>query len=94
MDRIQYTPFKKLPPGARCVTRISRWGNPYIMIEHGGEYTREEAIALYREYVAAMAKDDRERWLAPLCTMTALACCPPHLACHADVLIEFLDVSA
>ncbi len=85
--RIQYVRGKKLPTGAKCVTRISRWGNPYRIIEHGGEYTREEAVALFRADVAAMTDAARRQWLAPLRTATALACCAPGLGCHADVLI-------
>ena len=89
--RIQYVRGEKLPPGAKCVGRISRWGNPYRVVDHGGEYTREQSIALFRADVEAMTPEYRQRWLAPLRTATALACCAPGLLCHADVLIEFLQ---
>jgi hypothetical protein len=89
--RIRFVRGEKLPPGARCVTRISRWGNKYKLIEHGGEYTREQSIALFRADVEAMTPEYRQQWLAPLRTATALACCAPGLLCHADVLIEFLQ---
>ncbi len=89
--RIQHVRGKKLPPGAKCVGRISRWGNHYKIMEHGGEYTREQAISLFRAYVEAMTPEYRHQWLAPLRTATALACCAPGLLCHADVLIEFLQ---
>lgn len=45
------TRYTKLPEGAVLVTRGSRWGNPFRIVEHGGEYTREESVRLYREYI-------------------------------------------
>ncbi len=89
MDRIQRrrTEGWRLPAGAKCVTRGSRWGNPYPVAEHG----RARAIELYRQRLGNMTAPELAAHLAPLRGATALACyCAPGESCHADVLIEML----
>ena len=74
--------------GYRCVTRITRWGNPYKVADHG----REEAVRLYRAMLERMTPDELRAYLAPLRGATCLACsCKADELCHADVLIEYLE---
>jgi len=71
------------PPAAVVVARPTKWGNPYRVAEHG----REQAVALYRRYLADHPDlaDAARHELAG----RDLACwCPPYLRCHADVLLE------
>jgi hypothetical protein len=87
------------PTGARYIGRergkkhlpvgtANYWGNPYTVEEHG----REQAIALYRRDVEALDPMEREAWLAPLRKASGLMCwCRLDEACHADVLIEYLN---
>ena len=76
------------PAGYRCVTRISRWGNPYKVADHG----REGAVRLYRAMLERMTHDELRAYLAPLRGATCLACsCKADELCHADVLIEYLE---
>jgi hypothetical protein len=106
MKRIQFNRSRPLPYGARLVARQARkkhlpvgtpgyWGNPYEIEKEGKqekEGSREEVIALFRRDVEALSDAQREAWLAPLRHVSALACwCKLDQACHADVLIEYLD---
>jgi hypothetical protein len=73
------------PPGVAWVGRPSRWGNPYDWREQG----RAEAVALFRQYLAARPElvEDARRELAG----KDLACrCPIGEPCHAEVWIEVL----
>jgi len=77
---------KKLP-GYVYIGRSSKWGNRFVLKEHGGEYTREEAIALYEEEIRT-----KPELLALLPTLKGktLGCyCKPE-ACHGDILIKLL----
>ena len=51
------------PPGYRCVTRITRWGNPYKVADHG----RENAVRLYRAMLERMTPDELLAALDALC---------------------------
>jgi len=76
------------PPGYRCVTRITRWGNPFKVADYG----REEAVRLFRAMLERMTPDELRAYLAPLRGATCLACsCKADELCHADVLIEYLE---
>ena len=76
------------PAGYRCVTRISRWGNPYKVADYG----RAGAVQRYRELLERMTPDELRDYLAPLRGAACLACsCKPDELCHADVLIEDLE---
>ena len=75
------------PPGYRCVTRITRWGNPYKVADHG----RENAVRLFRAMLERMTPAELRAYLAPLRGATCLACsCKADELCHADVLLEYL----
>lgn len=73
------------PPNTVCVSRPSKWGNPYNLETHG----REVAIAMYREFLIS----GKGRML-PIETLRGknLACfCELDQACHADVLLEIAN---
>jgi len=82
--RIQLSRAKgwRKPEGAVVVARPTRWGNPFLVAEHG----RAEAVQLYREWLAG-----RAGLLAAARSELAgrdLACwCRPDEECHADVLL-------
>ena len=95
MQRIQCKRTRgwRKPAGAVYVGRRpnSKWGNPYQV----NIYDREQAVALFRQDVEAMPEAEREAWLAPLRQASALACwCRLDDACHADVLLEYLNSTA
>ncbi|MCB0565516.1 MAG: DUF4326 domain-containing protein [Phaeodactylibacter sp.] len=86
------TRYTKLPEGAVLVTRGSRWGNPFRLVEHGGEYTREESIRLYREYIIKKIREEPERYDLSLLRGKDLACsCKLEELCHGDVLLELAN---
>src|SRR6266508_3676269 len=102
MQRIQFRRGVKgwrMPPGAITVSRRkgkyyapvgtpNYWGNPYTENIYG----RERSIALFRRAMEDLPEAEREAWLAPLRTATALMCfCSLDAACHADVLLEYLN---
>jgi len=67
------------------------WGNPYEIKFYG----RARAMAMFRYDVEALSDTEREAWLAPLSTASALMCwCRLNESCHADVLLEYLEKSA
>jgi hypothetical protein len=71
------------PPGAVVVSRPTRWGNPFPVSEYG----REEAVALFRQYLADQPElvEAARRELAG----KDLACwCEPGALCHADIWLE------
>jgi hypothetical protein len=72
------------PPGAVVVARPSRWGNPFPAGHHR---TVEEAVALYREWIADQADDVR----AELAGRDLCCWCPLDRPCHADVLLELAN---
>lgn len=84
--------YAKLPPGAMLVNRSSRWGNPFRVSEHGGTYSREESIRLYREYILAKIEEDPKYYDLSKLRGKDLACsCGPEELCHADVLLELAN---
>lgn len=78
--------------GSRCDVYIGRggpFGNPYVLGQDGD---REEVIRKYRIYFHDRLKFDREfRKKVEALKGKVLGChCTP-LACHGNVIIEFLD---
>lgn len=74
------------PEGSVCVTRPSRWANPYVVGIHATD--RAEAVELYRRYLAdhpELVAEIREHLAGKV-----LCCyCPvDDRPCHADVLLE------
>jgi hypothetical protein len=84
--------YAKLPEGAVLVTRRSRWGNPFRLIEHGGTYTREESLRLYRAYIEEKIEADPGYYdLEQLRGKDLVCTCRPGDLCHADVLLELAN---
>lgn len=73
------------PEGAVCVSRPSRWGNPFTVAEHG----RAEAVRLFEEALCAGALAVTVADVRQELAGRVLACfCPLDQACHADVLLQ------
>lgn len=74
------------------VDRTSRFGNPYTLIEDGGEYTREESVSEYRLWFAyEVANNEEFRDAVEDLHGETLGCwCVPE-DCHGDVLLEYLS---
>lgn len=74
------------PNNAVYIGRGSKWGNPYIINQHGN---RAEVIAKYRSYLSehpeliAAAKVE-------LAGKNLICFCAPH-ACHGDILLEIAN---
>lgn len=91
---------ERLPANVRLVTRPSRWGNYHPVVDDLGNgwcgycgvpHTRAEAVAMYRRDIER--RSNLAEWLAPLAGAHGLACyCPLDEPCHADVLLELLDL--
>ncbi|MHA2274206.1 MAG: DUF4326 domain-containing protein [Candidatus Kariarchaeaceae archaeon] len=81
---------RKIPENSKLVTRKTRWGNPYKLIEHGGEYTREEALELYEKWLNDQLKRN-SKFLEPLYGFHLVCYCRQHLACHGDILLKKIE---
>jgi hypothetical protein len=88
MKRIQRKRTKgwRKPANTVYVGRDSLWGNPYRL----GEYTREEALRLYRERVEWIIKKE-PAFLDPLKGKDLACWCSETESCHADILIEIIE---
>ena len=75
------------PEGAVCVTRPSRWANPY---READGYSRAEAVALFEAY-ALKRLEAEPGWLEPLRGKDLACTCPPGELCHADVLLRLAN---
>jgi hypothetical protein len=82
------------PPGGRCVSRRSRYGNPFELRPDwvGDPEAHAEAVARFREWITA---PEQAALLERACRELRgrdLGCtCAPHLPCHADVLLELVN---
>ena len=73
------------------IGRPSYLGNPFVLGRHGG---RDAVIAKYREYLKKLRAVDTEMFDAYMegCVRNSvLVCYCKPLACHGDVLIEWLN---
>ena len=82
------------PPNGRCVSRPSRYGNPFPLPAelHGDPAAHAAGVAQYRAWITAPEQTDlladARRELRGL----DLGCyCPIGLPCHADVLLELVN---
>jgi hypothetical protein len=77
-----------MPANTVKVDRSTIWGNPFVVGEApwGREpFTRETAVATYREWIVTNSDLERLRG-------KNLACwCKPGAPCHADVLLELAN---
>ena len=80
--------MKPLPPNSKNVTRISRWGNPFKIKKHGGEYTLKESLGKYRSWLEQKLAID-PTFLDPLIGFNLGCFCDLDSPCHADILIEY-----
>lgn len=93
----------RMPEGAVCVDRSTRWGNPFeigcgVVIRRsdgdtaslGKVETREQAVAWYRAFISHYPHvEQRAR---DQLRGRDLACwCPLDQPCHADVLLEIAN---
>ncbi len=77
------------PDDTVVVARPSRWGNPFTITEHGGDLTREEAVARFREALLQGRLPFGADHVRQQLRGRSLACwCPLDKACHADVLLD------
>ena len=78
-----------VPPGAVYVGRPSPWGNPFMI---GRDGSRAQVIERYRAWLAERARTD-PKFRASLEVLRGkdLVCWCAPLACHADVLLEWLQ---
>jgi hypothetical protein len=80
-----------LPQGAIRICRPSRWGNPYPV---GKVFTRDNAIASYRTWLAARLEAE-PNYLEPLRGKVLACWChgdeTDPLPCHGDAIIEWLE---
>jgi hypothetical protein len=91
----------KLPPNTVCVTRGTRWGNPFRVGTHeyeNGDFTlsRSGAVAAFKHY---LKHEPEGRALARAAKKELrgknLACfCPLDKVCHADVLLKVANAGA
>lgn len=90
-----------MPDNTVKVDRSTRWGNPFVVGEHG---TQAECVQLYRILLAghicvsmrntSQQLAARNHVLENLASLRGknLACwCRPGLPCHADVLLELAN---
>lgn len=75
----------------QMIDRETQFGNPFRLKEDGGEYTREESVAKYREWFKNKIQDDPDfRESVEELRGETLGCwCKPK-ACHGDVILEYL----
>ena len=91
----------KMPSNTVSVARPTKWGNPFVVGEHG---TRKRCVELYRLLAAgyvSLTYDDPESLRASRAAMEDaprelrgknLACwCPLDQPCHADTLLEIAN---
>jgi hypothetical protein len=86
--RIYWSRFNgvPLPDGAVRIDRGTRYGNPYPVATYG----REEAMELYRVYLAWVLKW-RMLDLRPIIGHNLACSCKPGEPCHGDILLEKIE---
>jgi hypothetical protein len=74
------------------VSRPSPYGNPFRPAILGDQAAHAEAVARYREWIAAPEQSPLlERARRDLVGRDLGCYCAPHLPCHADVLLELVN---
>ena len=79
----------RLPAGAVCVHRPTKWGNPFrVMDGDNGDAVRRYDVWLHQDPKGMAIADSARRELPG----KLLACfCPLSKRCHADVLAELVN---
>ncbi len=73
------------PPNTVVVSRPTKWGNPFNI---SAECSREQAVALFEEYVRS---EGLEMLVRAELRGKNLACWCAHVPCHADVLLRIAN---
>jgi hypothetical protein len=77
--------------GAVYVGRPTRWGNPFVIGQHGQQ---GECVDLYREWIATPERATLRAMVRQELRGKDLVCwCAPK-PCHADVLLEIANETA
>lgn len=85
---IERTPEEEID---KYIDRRSKYGSQFKLEKDGGDYTREESVATYRDWFYADAQADLRQQAREELTGKTLGCwCKPK-ACHGDVIVEFLE---
>jgi hypothetical protein len=81
-----------MPPGSACVSRPSPYGNPFRPAALGDPAAHAEAVARFREWIAAPERAALLGRARRELRGRDLGCyCAPGLPCHADVLLELVN---
>jgi hypothetical protein len=80
----------RLPPNTKLVTRKTRWGNPYKLLEHGGDYSREDSLILYTYWLTKQLKTN-PKFLEPLYGYNLACYCQQQFICHADIILKKIE---
>ena len=75
-----------MPPGARSVTRPSKWGNPFVI---GRDGDHDEVVEMHRKWVANGGLEAAGLDPAELRGLDLACWCRPDQTCHADTLIDW-----
>jgi hypothetical protein len=84
-----YRSGKEFPHPAKKVDRGSRWGNPYILKKHGGEYELEDSLRLYEIHLREKVESG-EISLSPLIGWDLVCSCPEGEPCHGDIILKLI----
>ena len=89
MYRVKIKYYQKLPKNTKKVSRPSRWGNPFKLREHGGNYTLEQSLIKYEIWLKEQLENDID-FLQPLVGFNLGCFCELNSPCHADILLKYL----
>lgn len=81
----------KLPPNTVCVTRGTKWGNPYTVAEMG---SHEDAVCKFEEMLVEGFEDSYpmdDEIIRELKGKNLACFCPLDKKCHADILLEIAN---
>jgi uncharacterized protein DUF4326 len=79
----------RLPAHDVCVTRPSRWGNPFAIGKHGD---RAQVLNLFETYAQDRLAQE-PKWLEPLRGKDLACWCHEGDAYHADLLLSLANAS-
>lgn len=91
MKRLKIKPYKKLPKNTKNVARPSRWGNPFKLKKHGGNYSLKESLALYTIWLDNNLKKN-PHFLQPLIGYNLGCYCNLDEPCHASILLKYIKI--
>lgn len=82
--RIYFNRFMgKLPENTKLVTRPSKYGNPFVVGDHG----RRKALELFSDYLDEKIINGSID-LTPLKGFNLACACKEHESCHADIILD------